>query len=146
MRMSNEGERTMSEQEAKVVAPEIKELGDKLVALTVLQARDLKDYLKDQYGIEAAAGGVVMAAAPGGAGGGAAAAAEKTTFDVILTTAGDRKIPVIKVVRELTNLGLKEAKDLVDNAPKPIKEGVSKEEAEQIKAKLEEAGAAIEIK
>ncbi len=136
----------MSEQEAKVVAPEIKELGDKLVALTVLQARDLKDYLKDQYGIEAAAGGVVMAAAPGGAGGGAAAAAEKTTFDVILTTAGDRKIPVIKVVRELTNLGLKEAKDLVDNAPKPIKEGVSKEEAEQIKAKLEEAGAAIEIK
>ncbi|HOI55804.1 MAG TPA: 50S ribosomal protein L7/L12 [Phycisphaerae bacterium] len=136
----------MSEQEAKVVAPEIKELGDKLVALTVLQARDLKDYLKDEYGIEAAAGGVVMAAAPGGAAGGAEVAAEKTTFDVVLTSAGDRKIPVIKVVRELTSLGLKEAKDLVDNAPKAIKEGVSKDEAEQIKAKLEEAGAAIEIK
>jgi len=144
--MSYEGERTMSEQEAKVVAPEIKELGDKLVALTVLQARDLKDYLKDEYGIEAAAGGVVMAAAPGGAAGGAEVAAEKTTFDVVLTSAGDRKIPVIKVVRELTSLGLKEAKDLVDNAPKAIKEGVSKDEAEQIKAKLEEAGAAIEIK
>jgi len=144
--MSYEGEGTMSEQEAKVVAPEIKELGDKLVALTVLQARDLKDYLKDEYGIEAAAGGVVMAAAPGGAAGGAEVAAEKTTFDVVLTSAGDRKIPVIKVVRELTSLGLKEAKDLVDNAPKAIKEGVSKDEAEQIKAKLEEAGAAIEIK
>jgi large subunit ribosomal protein L7/L12 len=143
--MSYEGERTMSEQEAKVVAPEIKELGDKLVTLTVLQARDLKDYLKDEYGIEAAAGGVMMAAAPGAAAGGDVVA-EKTTFDVVLTSAGDRKIPVIKVVRELTSLGLKEAKDLVDSAPKAIKEGVSKDEAEQIKAKLEEAGAAIEIK
>ncbi len=127
------------------VAAEIKELGDKLVKLTVLQARDLRDYLKSAYGIEPAAGGVMMAAPAGGAGG-EAAAAEKTTFDVILTTAGDRKIPVIKVVREISGLGLKEAKDLVDNAPKPIKQGVSKQEAEDLKKKLEEAGAAIEIK
>jgi large subunit ribosomal protein L7/L12 len=126
------------------VAAEIKELGDKLVALTVLQARDLRDYLKSAYGIEPAAGGVMMAAAAPGAG--AAEAAEKTTFDVVLTTAGDRKIPVIKVVREISGLGLKEAKDLVDNAPKPIKQGVSKQEAEDLKKKLEEAGAAVEIK
>ena len=126
------------------VAAEIKELGDKLVKLTVLQARDLRDYLKSAYGIEPAAGGMMVAAAA--AGGGAAVAPEKTTFDVILTGAGDRKIPVIKMVREITSLGLKEAKDLVDNAPKAIKQGLSKEEAEDIKKKLEEAGAAVEIK
>jgi len=130
---------------AKEVAAEIKELGDKLVALTILQARDLKDYLKDEYDIEAAAGGVVLAGAAGGAAGGEEAQ-EKTSFDVVLTGAGDRKIPVIKVVRDITSLGLKEAKVLVDNVPKPVKEGVTKEEAEQIKAKLEEAGAAVEIK
>jgi large subunit ribosomal protein L7/L12 len=129
------------------VAPEIKELGDKLVALTVLQARDLRDYLKDTHGIEPAAGGVVMAAGGvGGGGGDEAAAEEKTSFDVVLTAAGDRKIPVIKVVREISGLGLKEAKALVDEAPKAIKEGVSKDEAEEVKAKLEEAGAAVEIK
>jgi len=128
------------------VAPEIKELGDKLVALTVLQARDLRDYLKSQYGIEPAAGGVMVAAAGGGAGAGAEAAAEKTTFDVVLASAGDKKIPVIKVVRELTSLGLKEAKDLVDGAPKPVKQGVTKQEAEDMKKKLEEAGAKVEIK
>jgi large subunit ribosomal protein L7/L12 len=124
------------------VAPEIKELGDKLVALTVLQARDLKDYLKNQYGIEPAAGGMMMAA-PAAA---AAAPAEKTTFDVVLTAAGDKKIPVIKVVREITSLGLKEAKDLVDGAPKVVKAGVSKDEAADLKKKLEEVGAAVEIK
>ena len=127
---------------AAAVAPEIKELGDKLVALTVLQARDLKDYLKNQYGIEPAAGGMMMAA-PAAA---AAAPAEKTTFDVILTAAGDKKIPVIKIVREITSLGLKEAKDLVDGAPKPVKTGVSKDEAADLKKKLEEVGAAVEIK
>ena len=124
------------------VAPEIKELGDKLVALTVLQARDLKDYLKNQYGIEPAAGGMMMAA-PAAA---AAAPAEKTTFDVILVGAGDKKIPVIKVVREITSLGLKEAKDLVDGAPKVVKAGVTKDEAADLKKKLEEAGAGVEIK
>ena len=130
---------------AKEVAAEIKELGDKLVALTILQARDLKDYLKDEYDIEAAAGGV-MVAGPAGAAAGGEEAEEKTSFDVVLTGAGDRKIPVIKVVRDITSLGLKEAKELVDNVPKPVKEGVTKEEADQIKAKLEEAGAAVEIK
>lgn len=130
------------------VAPEIKELGDKLVALTVLQARDLRDYLKDVHGIEPAAGGVVMAAgaAGGAAGGGEAAAEEKTAFDVVLTSAGDRKIPVIKVVREITSLGLKEAKDLVESAPKAVREGVPKDEAEELKKKLEEAGASVELK
>ena len=129
----------------KEVAAEIKKLGDKLVSLTVLQARDLKDYLKDEYDIEAASGGVMMAAPAGGAAGGEEAE-EKTSFDVILTGAGDRKIPVIKVVREITSLGLKEAKQLVDGVPKAVKEGVTKEEADQVKAKLEEAGAAVEIK
>jgi len=129
--------------EATEVAAEIKALGDKLVALTVLQARDLRDYLKNQYGIEAAAGGVMVAAAGPAA---AEAAVEKTAFDVILTSAGDKKIPVIKVIREITQLGLKEAKDLVDGAPKPVKTGIPKQEAEDIKKKLEETGAKVEIK
>lgn len=134
----------MTEASEKTFASEIVELGDQLVKLTVLQARDLKDYLKEKYGIEPAAGGVMMAAPA--AGGGAAEAEEKTAFDVVLTSAGDKKIPVIKIVREITSLGLKEAKDLVDGAPKPVKEGVSKDEAEELKKKLEEAGAAVEIK
>ncbi len=134
----------MTEVAEKTFAPEIVELGDKLVALTVLQARDLKDYLKEKYGIEPAAGGVMMAGPAAGAG--EAEAEEQTSFDVILTSAGDKKIPVIKVVRELTSLGLKEAKDLVDGAPKAVKEGLSKDEAEEVKKKLEEAGAAVEIK
>lgn len=136
---------TTQEAPKKEVAGEIKELGDKLVALTVLQARDLKDYLKDEYDIEAAAGGVMMAGPAAGVAGGEEAE-EKTSFDVILSGPGDRKIPVIKVVREITSLGLKEAKQLVDSAPQAVKEGISKEEAEQIVAKLEEAGAAVEIK
>jgi len=122
----------------------IKELGDKLAGLTLKEAVELKDYLKEAHGIEPAAGGAVMMAAP--TAGPAAEKEEQTSFDVILTGAGDKKIQVIKVVRALTNLGLKEAKDLVDGAPKPVKTGVSKEEAEDAKKQLEEAGGAVEIK
>src|SRR5690606_6420216 len=105
------------------------------------------DYMKDTYNIEAAAGGAVMMAGPAAGGGeGGGGDEEKTAFDVVLASAGDKKIGVIKVVREITSLGLKEAKDLVDGAPKAVKEGVTKEEAEQLKAKLEEAGATVEIK
>jgi len=127
------------------VAAEIKALGDQLVGLTLKQAVDLGNYLKDTYGIEPAAGGaVVMAGAA--AGGGAAEVEEKTSFDVILKGAGEKKIQVIKVVREATGLGLKEAKDLVDGAPKALKEGISKEDAEALAAKLKEQGADVEIK
>jgi large subunit ribosomal protein L7/L12 len=128
---------------------ELKELGDKLAGLTLKQAVDLASYLKDTHGIEPAAGGAVMMAGPGGAGGGAAAAepeAEKTTFDVVLKAAGDKKIQVIKVVRAATGLGLKEAKDLVEGAPKTVKENLPKDEAEKIKKELEEQGAQVELK
>ena len=129
------------------VAEDIKTLGDKLAGLTLKQAVDLADYLKETYKIEPAAGGVVMA---GGGGGGGAAAAPveeaKSTFDVVLKAAGDKKIQVIKVVRAHTGLGLKEAKDLVDGAPKPVKEGISKADAEALKKKLEDAGAKVEVK
>ncbi len=116
---------------------------DELSGLSVLEAAELSKMLEEKWGVSAAAPVAVAAAAPGAA---AAAAEEKTAFDVILTTAGDKKIQVIKVVRELTGLGLKEAKDLVEGAPKPVKTGVSKEEAETMKKKLTEAGGAIEIK
>jgi large subunit ribosomal protein L7/L12 len=126
---------------------EIKELGDKLAGLTLKQAVDLADYLKETYKIEPAAGGVMMAA---GGGGGAAAAAPveeaKSTFDVVLKAAGDKKIQVIKVVRAHTGLGLKEAKDMVDGAPKTIKENLDKAEAEKVKKELEEQGATVELK
>jgi large subunit ribosomal protein L7/L12 len=127
---------------------EIKELGDKIVGLTLKQAVDLAAYLKDTYQIEPAAGGAVMMA---GGGGGAAAAAPvveeaKSTFDVHLKAAGDKKIQVIKVVRSATGLGLKEAKDLVEAAPKMVKEGLSKEDAEKLKKELEEQGATVELK
>jgi large subunit ribosomal protein L7/L12 len=130
------------------VATEIKELGDRLAGLTLKQAVDLTSYLKEAHGIEPAAGGVVMAAGPGGAGGGGAAEAaeEKTTFDVVLKTVGDKKIQVIKVVRAATGLGLKEAKDLVEGAPKTVKENLPKEDAEKLKKELEEQGATIELK
>jgi large subunit ribosomal protein L7/L12 len=122
----------------------IKELGDAIVALTVLQAKELGDYLEEVHGIKAAVGGGgMMMAAPAAA---AAPAVEKDTFDVVLVSAGDKKIPVIKVVREITSLGLKEAKDLVEGAPKAIREGVAKKEAEDLKKKLEEAGAKVELK
>ncbi len=118
---------------------------DELSGLTVLEAAELSKMLEEKWGVSAAAPVAVAAAGAPGAGA-AAAAAEKTAFDVVLTTAGDKKIQVIKVVRELTGLGLKEAKDLVEGAPKPVKTGVSKEEAETMKAKLTEAGGAVEIK
>jgi large subunit ribosomal protein L7/L12 len=127
------------------VKDSIKKLGDSIVGLSLLEAQQLSDYLKNQYGIEPAAGGAVMMAAPAG-GGGAAPAEEKTSFNVILKAASpDKKIAVIKVVRELTGLGLKEAKDLVEGAPKAVKEGVSKEQAEEIKKKLEENGGTVEV-
>jgi len=123
---------------------QIKELGDKIVGLTLMQAKELVDYLKDTYGIEPAAGGaVMMAAAP--AAGAAPKAEEKTTFDVVLKNVGDKKIQVIKEVRALTGLGLKEAKDLVEGAPKPVKQGLPKAEAEAAKKQLEDAGATVEL-
>ena len=127
------------------VSPEIKELGDKIVGLSLLKAKELTEYLKS-LGIEAAAGGAVMMAGP--AAPAAAAVEEKTAFDVILAKVADttKKIAVIKVVRELTGLGLKEAKDLVDGAPKPVKAGVPKDDAETMKKKLEEQGATVELK
>lgn len=132
---------------ATEVDPAIKTLGDSLVGLTVLQAKSLADYLESAYGIKPAAGGAVMVAAPaGGGGGGDAKAAEKTEFDVILTNFGENKIGVIKVVRAITSLGLKEAKDLVEGAPKPVKTGVPKEEAEKIAKEIEGAGGKAEIK
>ena len=134
----------MVEVAEKVWAPELKELGDKIVGLSLLQAKELSNYLKDVHGLEAAAAAVAVAAAP--VAGPAEAEEEQTEFDVILTNIGSNKISVIKVVRALTNLGLKEAKELVDKAPNPIKTAVSKAEAEEIKTKIEEAGASVEIK
>src|SRR5688572_11247678 len=130
------------------VAEDIKQLGDKIVGLTLKQAVDLAAYLKDTHGIEPAAGGMMMAAGPATSGGGAAAdeAGPQTTFDVVLKGGGDKKIQVIKVVRAATGLGLKEAKDLVEAAPKVVKEGVSKEDAEKLKKELEEQGATVELK
>jgi large subunit ribosomal protein L7/L12 len=128
----------------KNFSAEIKDLGDKIVALTLMQAKDLVDYLKEQYGIEPAAAGAMMMAPAAGAGA-AAKAEEKTTFDVILKSAGDKKIQVIKEVRALTALGLKEAKDLVEGAPKPVKQGLPKAEAEAAKKLLEDAGAVVEL-
>jgi large subunit ribosomal protein L7/L12 len=130
--------------ETKSFAAEIVDLGDKIVALSLAQARALSEYLKDVHGLEAAAGGVVMAAAPAAAAG--PVEEEKTEFDVVLAEAGANKIGVIKVVREVTGLGLKEAKDLVDGAPKTVKEAVAKADAESLKKKLEEAGAKVTLK
>ena len=132
--------------ETKTFSATITELGDKIAALSLKDAVDLTDYMKEQYGIEPAAGGAVMMAGPAAGAGGGEAAVEHTEFDVILESAGDKKIGVIKVVREATGLGLKEAKDLVDGAPKAIKEKVSKEDADKLKAALEEAGAKVAIK
>ena len=128
--------------EAKSWSSDIKKLGDKIIGLTLMQAKELGDYLKEEYGIEPAAGGAVMMAGPADQG---AEAEEKSTFDVILKEFGDKKIQVIKEVRAITSLGLKEAKELVDNAPKPVKEGLIKEEAEEIRAKLEAVGAVVEL-
>ncbi|WP_439524601.1 50S ribosomal protein L7/L12 [Marivita sp.] len=124
---------------------DLKKLAEEIVGLTLLEAQELKTILKDEYGIEPAAGGAVMMAGPADAGG-AAAAEEQTEFDVILKSAGASKINVIKEVRGITGLGLKEAKDLVEAGGKAVKEQVSKDEAEDIKAKLEAAGAEVELK
>ena len=120
---------------------DVKKLAEQLVGLTVKEVQELADVLKADYGIEPAAAAVVVAA-----GGGAAVAEEKTAFDVILTSAGASKLNVVKIVKDLTGLGLKEAKDLVDGAPKAVKEGVSKAEADEIAGKLKEAGAEVEVK
>ncbi|MEO0913041.1 MAG: 50S ribosomal protein L7/L12 [Pseudomonadota bacterium] len=125
---------------------DIKKLAEEIVGLTLLEAQELKTLLKDEYGIEPAAGGAVMMAGPAGGDAGGEAAEEKTEFDVILLEAGDKKINVIKEVRAITGLGLKEAKDLVEAGGKAVKEAAPKEEAEEIKKKLEDAGAKVELK
>ena len=125
---------------------DLKKLAQEIVGLTLLEAQELKTILKDEYGIEPAAGGAVMMAGPAAGGAPAEAAEEKTEFDVILKAAGAQKINVIKEVRAITGLGLKEAKDLVEAGGKAVKEGVSKAEADDIKAKLEAAGAEVEVK
>jgi large subunit ribosomal protein L7/L12 len=125
---------------------DLAKIADELSNLTVLEAAELSKLLEEKWGVSAAAPVAVAAVAGGAAGGEAAAAEEKTEFDVILASAGAQKINVIKEVRAITSLGLKEAKDLVEGAPKPVKEGVSKDEAEQIKKKLEDAGATVELK
>jgi large subunit ribosomal protein L7/L12 len=124
---------------------DIKALGDQLVELTVKEVTELASYLKETYGIEPAAAAVVAGPAAGGAAGGAAVA-EKTNFDVVLKAPGANKLQIVKLVKELTGLGLKEAKDLVDGAPKTIKEGLPKDEAENLKKQLVEAGAEVELK
>lgn len=124
---------------------DLKQLADQLVNLTVKEVKELADILKDEYGIEPAAAGAIMVAG-GGAGDAGAAEEEKTAFDVILKAAGGQKLAVVKLVKELTGLGLKEAKELVDSAPKAVKEGVAKDEAEALKKSLEEAGAEVEVK
>jgi large subunit ribosomal protein L7/L12 len=135
-----------AKEESRGWSKDIKMLGDKIVGLTLMQAKELGDYLKDEYGIEPAGGGVVVAAgAAAGASGEAEAVEEKTAFNVVLKAVGDKKIQVIKEVRALTGLGLKEAKDLVEGAPKPVKEGLNKDEAEAAKKQLEEAGATVEL-
>lgn len=123
---------------------DLKAMAESLVNLTVKEVNELAQILKDEYGIEPAAAAVAIAAPAGG--GGEAAAEEKTSFDVILKSAGAQKLAVVKAVKELTGLGLKEAKDIVDGAPSPIKEGASKDEAEALKKQLEEAGAEVELK
>ena len=125
---------------------DVKALAEQLVSLTVKEVNELAAVLKDVHGIEPAAAAPVMMAGGGGGGEAAPAAAEKTSFDVILKAAGASKLAVVKLVKDLTGLGLKEAKDLVDGAPKPLKEGVGKDEADALKKQLEEAGAEVEVK
>jgi len=132
--------------EAKNWSSDVKTIGDKIVGLTLMQAKELADYLKEEHGIEPAAGGAIMMAGPAaGAAGAAEAVQEQTSFTVVLKTVGDKKIQVIKEVRALTGLGLKEAKDLVEGAPKPVKEGLNKADAEAAKKQIESAGATVEL-
>ncbi|CAE7759283.1 rplL [Symbiodinium sp. CCMP2592] len=134
----------MSDEATKTFDAKITKLGDELAGLTLKEAVDLGDYMKDTYGIEAAAGGAVMVAG-GGGGDAGGAAEEKSSFDVIIKSPGGNKIQAIKAIREITGLGLKEAKALAEESGAKVKEGVSKDEAEEIKGKLEEAGAEIEL-
>ena len=136
--------KTETAKETGKVSSKVKKLGDEIVGLTLMEAKELGDYLKDEYGIEPAASGAVMVAGPA-AQGAAEEKEEKTSFDVILKEFGDKKIQVIKEVRALTGLGLKEAKDLVDNVPKPVKEGLSKDDAEAAQKQLEAVGAVVEL-
>ena len=137
-------ETTEKKEESKKWSSDIKKLGDKIVALTLIQAKELGDYLKIEHGIEPAAGAVMTAGPATQAQ--AEESVEKTSFDVILKEFGEKKIPVIKEVKSITGLGLKEAKDLVDNLPKPVKEGLGKEEAEAVQKQLEAVGAVVELK
>lgn len=133
--------------EARTFSSKVSDLAETLVGLTLLEAQELADCLEEKYGIKPAGGGVMMAAMPASSdGGGAAAAAEQTEFDVVLTGFGDAKINVIKAIRSITSLGLKEAKELVEGAPKPVKQAVSKEDAEKIKKEITDAGGTAEIK
>lgn len=136
-------EATTTEEVTTEFAAAITELGDKIAGLTLKEAVDLKNYLKEAYGLEPAAGGAVVVAGGGDAD---EEVEEKTSFDVILTGAGASKIKVIKLVREATSLGLKEAKELVDNAPKPVKEGLSKDDADKLAESFKEVGAEVEVK
>ena len=136
--------KTQANKETEKWSSKVKKLGDDIMGLTLMQAKELGDYLKDEYDIEPAAGGAVMVAGPA-AQGPAEEEEEKTSFDVILKEFGEKKIQVIKEVRALTGLGLKEAKDLVDNVPKPVKEGLSKDDAEAAQKQLEAVGAVVEL-
>lgn len=128
------------------VAPELKSLGDSIANLTLKQAKELSDYLEGQYGIKPAAGGAVMMAAPAGGDGGGAAADVKTEFDVVMTSFGDKKLDVVKIVKNITGATLMDAKKLVEAIPATIKQGVSEDDAKKVKAELEAAGAAVELK
>ena len=136
----------MTDEETKTIDATITKIGDQIAGLTLKEAVDLADYMKEAYSIEPAAGGAVMMAAPGAGAGAEAAEEEQTEFDVVLESFGEKKIHVIKATREATGLGLKEAKALVDSAPKALKEKISKEEAEALKTKMEEVGATVSIK
>jgi len=136
--------KTQAAKETGKWSSKVKKLGDDIMGLTLMQAKELGDYLKDEYDIEPAAGGAVMVAGPASQGP-AEEEEEKTSFDVILKEFGEKKIQVIKEVRALTGLGLKEAKDLVDNVPKPVKEGLSKDDAESAQKQLEAVGAVVEL-
>ena len=136
----------MSEDAQRQWSEKVKQMGDSIVGLTVLEAKELGDYLEETHGIKPAASGMMMAGPMPGADAAAPEAEEKTEFDVVLTAIGDKKIQVIKVVRAATSLGLKEAKDLVESAPTKVKEGLSKEDAEKFKSQLEEVGASVDLK
>jgi large subunit ribosomal protein L7/L12 len=135
----------MAESATLEVAADLKDLGDKIANLTLKQAKELSDYIEQAYGIKPAAGGAVMVAAPA-EGGGAAAAAVQTEFDVVLTGFGDKKLDVVKIVKNITGVSLMDAKKLVESTPAKIKEKVSKEDADKVKAELEKAGASVELK